>query len=109
MGLLALVFVVGAVWLPTWIAGEQSSLFVVGATLTVAALFNPVRRRVQRLVDRHFNRSAYAAREVAANFNDRDFQQTLTLEQLADVWTRTVQTSLEPRSMGVWLRVEKSS
>lgn len=108
VGLLALVFVVGAVWLPTWIAGEQSSLFVVGATLAVAALFNPVRRRVQRLVDRHFNRSAYAAREVAANFTDK-LQQTLTVEQLADAWARTVQTSLEPRSMGVWLRVEKSS
>jgi len=103
VGLLALVFVVGAVWLPTRVFGQQSSLFVAGSTLAVAAIFNPVRKRVQRFVDRRFNRSAYKAKDVAARFAG-ELQQTLTVEELADVWAGTVETSLQPRSMGVWLR-----
>lgn len=105
VGLLALVFVAGAVWLPTRVFGEQSSLFVAGSTLAVAAIFNPVRQRVQRVVDRRFNRSAYHGSEIAAEFAGK-LQQTLTVEELADVWAGTVGTSLQPRSMGVWLRAE---
>jgi hypothetical protein len=105
VGLLALVVVVGAVWLPTRVFGEQSSLFVAGSTLAVAAIFNPVRKRVQRVVDSRFNRSAYKAQDVAARFAG-ELQQTLTVEELADVLADTVAISLQPRSLGVWLRAE---
>jgi len=106
VGLLAVVFVVGAVWLPTRVFGQQSSLFVAGSTLAVVAIFNPMRKRVQRFIDRRFNRSAYKAQDVAARFAG-ELQQTLTVEELADVWAGTVETSLQPRSMGVWLRAEE--
>jgi hypothetical protein len=103
VGLLALVFVAGAVWVPTRVFGQQSSLFVAGSTLGVAAIFNPLRRRVHRLVDRRFNRSAYKAQDVAARFAG-ELQQTLTVEELAEVWANTVERSFQPRSMAVWVK-----
>lgn len=57
VGILGLIYVIGGVWLPSQVIGEQPDLFVAGATLLVAALFNPLRRRIQAEVDRRFYRS----------------------------------------------------
>lgn len=103
VGVLALVYVAGAVWLPTRLLGEQSPLFVAGSTLAMAALFNPLRRKVIVAVDRRFNRSRYDAEHVVAEFgthlkNETDVEQ-LTRDSMA-VISRTVQ----PASMGAWIR-----
>ncbi|HEX7149726.1 MAG TPA: hypothetical protein VF512_19620, partial [Actinomycetota bacterium] len=73
--------------------GRDSSLVVAGATLAVAAAFQPARRRIQALVDRRFNRRRYDAVETIQAFSERLYQQvdltTLTAELLA-VADRTV-------------------
>ena len=82
---------------------DSSSLVVAGATLAVAAVFQPARRRVQALVDRRFNRRRYDAVETIQAFSERLHQQvnltTLTAELLA-VADRTV----EPTMVSLWLR-----
>jgi hypothetical protein len=83
--------------------GQDSSLVVAAATLAVAAAFQPARRRVQRLVDRHFNRRRYDAARTIATFSGRLREHvdlnTLTAELLA-VTERTV----EPTTVSLWLR-----
>ena len=83
--------------------GHDSSLVVAAATLAVAAVFQPARRRVQGLVDRRFNRRRHDAARTIATFSDRLREQvdlaTLTAELLA-VADRTV----EPTMVSLWLR-----
>jgi hypothetical protein len=85
------------------VAHDPPSWAVAGATLAVAVAFQPARRRVQRLVDRRFNRRRYDAARTIAAFSGRLREQvdldTLTAELLA-VTDRTV----EPTMVSLWLR-----
>ncbi len=71
------------------------------ATLAAAALFNPVRRRVQRAVDRRFNRARYDADRTVAAFAAR-LQDAVELDAVRENLAGTVQSALEPAHMWVW-------
>jgi len=100
---LALVYVTIAVWLPTRVTGEQSPIFVAGATLLAAALFNPVRRRVIRAVDRRFHRSRYDPDRVMSDFAGR-LREQVDMERLTSDWLGVVIRTMSPASAGVWMR-----
>ncbi|MGH8947860.1 MAG: hypothetical protein ACRDXF_03290, partial [Acidimicrobiia bacterium] len=102
-GALALVYGVGAIWLPSRIVGEQTPLFVAGSTLAVAALFNPLRRRVMRWVDRRFNRSSYDLEQITDRFAAR-LRDQVDADRLADDWAKVVTGTLQPSAVGVWVR-----
>jgi len=102
-GALALIYGFGAVWLPSRIVGEQTPLFVAGSTLAVAALFNPLRRRVMRWVDRRFNRSSYDFEQITDRFAARVRDQ-VDADRLADDWATVVSKTLQPSAVGVWVR-----
>jgi hypothetical protein len=72
------------------------------ATLVAAALFSPLRRRVQRMVDRRFNRARYDADKTVAAFAAR-LQDALDLDAVQDDLTGTVHQALEPAHVSVWI------
>ncbi len=92
----------GLVTLVTSILPTQNALAVAVSTLVIAAAFNPLRVRTQRLVDRRFNRSAYQSELVSDQFATM-LREPLTIEELSDLWQDTVIESLEPHSAGIWL------
>jgi len=102
-GALAVLYGFGAVWLPSRIVGEQTPLFVAGSTLAVAALFNPLRRRVMRWVDRRFNRSSYDLEQITDRFAAR-LRDQVDADRLADDWATVVTGTLQPSAVGVWVR-----
>ena len=102
-GALGLIYGFGAVWLPSRIVGERTPLFVAGSTLAVAALFNPLRRRVMRWVDRRFNRSSYDFEQITDRFAARVRDQ-VDADRLADDWAAVVNKTLQPTALGVWVR-----
>jgi hypothetical protein len=101
--LVALVYALGAVWLPTLLLGEQSPIFVAGSTLVVAAMFNPTRRRVMNWVDRRFNRSKFDAERVADEFAG-SLRDQLHDREIVDGWVGVVSQTMQPTSVGVWVR-----
>ncbi len=107
VGLLGAVYAAGAVWLPSRLTGD-SPVFVAGSTLTVAALFNPLRRRVLRSIDRRFYRFRFDAERVIEDFSARLRDQTDLTTVTADlvaVVTKTLQTS----SIEVWIEAYGAS
>ena len=80
-----------------------NSLAVAGSTLLTAALFNPVRLRVQSIVDRRFNRARYDAERTVADFAGR-LRDELDLATLTGDLQRTTVAAVEPVTTGVWLR-----
>lgn len=93
----------GLVALITVLLPTQGSLAVAASTLAIAALFNPLRKRVQKTIDRRFNRSAYQAEVIGEAFSSR-LRASLTAERIIEDWLQTVNESLEPETSGVWIR-----
>ncbi len=83
--------------------GRQSSLVVAGATLAVAAAFQPARRRVQRAVDRRFNRRRYDAARTIAAFSAR-LRQQVDLDTLTGELLGVVDQTMQPTRVSLWLR-----
>ncbi len=81
----------------------SSTIAVAGSTLLVAALFQPIRRRVQGLVDRRFNRTRYDAERTVAAFADR-LRDEVDLAALRAEILATVSSAVEPSAVSLWLR-----
>jgi hypothetical protein len=81
----------------------SNELAVAGSTLLVAALFQPLRRRVQRLVDRRFNRSRYDAERTVAALAAR-LRDEVDLDAVRSDILATVDVALEPSMSSLWLR-----
>ena len=82
---------------------QGETLAVAASTLVAFALFQPLRRRIQTLVDRRFNRARYDAERVAASFADR-LRDEVELDAVADRLGATVRQAVAPESAAIWLR-----
>ncbi|HEY3428804.1 MAG TPA: hypothetical protein VGK83_09075, partial [Acidimicrobiia bacterium] len=94
---LAAVFVFGAIF------PQQSDLAVAASTLLAAAAFNPVRRRIQRAVDRRFNRSRFDAERTLEALTRR-LASEVNLDEFGRELRRIAIETLQPRALAIWLR-----
>jgi hypothetical protein len=92
----------GLVLLATRVLDVHGTVAVAAATLAAAALFAPVRRRVQHVVDRRFNRARYNAERTIATFTAR-LNEAIDLDTVRTDLTAAVGAALEPAHVSVWL------
>ena len=91
----------GLVLLAQQVFRFSSPVAVAASTLAAAALFNPVRRRVQHAVDRRFNRARYDADQTVTDFAAR-LQDAVDLDAVRDDLAGVVQAALEPAHLALW-------
>lgn len=88
------------------LSGQRSEIITVLSTLAIAALFVPLRNRVQNTIDKRFNRKKYDAQQVLQKFGVTVRDET-DLEKLTGRLIEVVDETMQPKSLSVWLRESK--
>jgi hypothetical protein len=106
--LLALIYfglVIGLGSLVRLLTGQisQSPVVIVASTLAIFALIQPLRRRIQRIIDRRFYRSKYDAAKIIANFSST-LREEVDLDTLSEHLVVVVQETMQPEHVSLWLR-----
>jgi hypothetical protein len=97
-----LILVLGGQYLVSSLLGPGNGIILVVSTLVVAVLFQPLRQRIQDLVDRRFYRRKYDAAQVVASFGDT-LREEVGLVELSGLLLDVVQETMQPTSVSLWL------
>jgi len=92
--------------LVTAAGGSRSAFVTVISTLIIAALFTPLRQRIQSVIDRRFSRKKYNAEKIVAAFG-ASLRDQVDLEELCQNLLYVVDSAMQPERMGLWLRYNR--